>query len=526
MGTSSRRPGRVQRIAYDATPLNSTHPDIDARIGWLLAMSRLHHKDAVFSDGRVFVEALADAGVPASRSLLSRWESGEIPISYEGMSAYEIALDLEPGRISSLTGYIRASIPSLRARVIRPKLDPGTREFADRLDELIDMAEDGAALARDWQELGWYLSVAPMVHLRARTWRVLTDRLVNQLPRSIKLAYRQYSTTAMHMAAVERAQDFMVDAIAAYVGDPDVQVITNPVGLLDRLPTREAARLVLDIVEKPPTQSAFTLGVWLATQKVARGGFSPEERAELDMMVLRLWRANPVKAGDDLAELIAGLPDGMRSTLVHAATRAGRRKLGYVVEHGEDLVASKARVIAHELAERSRVRVPQEAPYDEDKMLARLIREALFHRDSERRHLAALLIATSPFGEAVTDELLAVLGAHGVYPPWMRVRVATLVRYLGGDAHRMRMMGFLEDPEEGVAVPIAQGIGHMAPSPLSDQALRDSLGKTLTPPHRAKMYALGMTGSPGLATIARSDAPDWQRSAARWWLAQGAAIRA
>ena len=50
MGTSSRRPGRVQRIAYDATPLNSTHPDIDARIGWLLAMSRLHHKDAVFSE--------------------------------------------------------------------------------------------------------------------------------------------------------------------------------------------------------------------------------------------------------------------------------------------------------------------------------------------------------------------------------------------------------------------------------------------------------------------------------------------
>ena len=54
----------------------------------------------------------------ASRSLLRRWESGEIPISYEGLSAYETALGLEVGQISSITGYIKASIPGLRTRVV------------------------------------------------------------------------------------------------------------------------------------------------------------------------------------------------------------------------------------------------------------------------------------------------------------------------------------------------------------------------------------------------------------------------
>ena len=78
---SARRPGRTQKIAYDETPLNAANPDIDARIGWLLAMSRLHHVDEAFQDGRHFAQALAEAGFPASRSLLSRWESGEIPIS-------------------------------------------------------------------------------------------------------------------------------------------------------------------------------------------------------------------------------------------------------------------------------------------------------------------------------------------------------------------------------------------------------------------------------------------------------------
>src|SRR4051794_40378740 len=114
--TTTRRPGRTQKIAHDDTPLNAAHPDIDARIGWLLAMSRLHHTDGAFQDGRRFAEALGDAGFPASRSLVSRWESGEIPISYEAMTAYEAVLDLQVGQISSITGYIKASIPALRTR--------------------------------------------------------------------------------------------------------------------------------------------------------------------------------------------------------------------------------------------------------------------------------------------------------------------------------------------------------------------------------------------------------------------------
>ena len=66
----------------------------------------------------------------------------------------------------------------------------------------------------------------------------------------------------------------------------------------------------------------------------------------------------------------------------------------------------------------------------------------------------------------------------------------------------------------------------MTPTPLADQALRNSLGKEWSLRERAKVYALGMTGSDGLPAIVRStDAPDWQKSAARWWSAQGPAIR-
>ena len=522
---TARRPGRVQRIAYDATPLNSTTPDIDARIGWLLAMSRLHHKEHVFQDGRQFVTAVSDAGFPASRSLVSRWESGEIPVSYEGMSAYESALGLEPGRISSLTGYIRSAITGVNTRVIRPHLDPTSRDFARRLDELLDMAEEAQAFGRDWQELGWHLAAVPHVHLRARTWEALATQIVQLLPRAIRVPYRQYSTAAMNIASILRAQDFLVAAIDSYLAAPDVQVVLNPLGLLDRLPTREAARIVLDMIDAPPTPAAFRLAVWLGAQKVARGDFSPEERSRLDMIVLRRWRANPVKTGDELAELIAGLPEGLRSTLTNAATRAGRRKLGYVVEHGEELEATRARAFSHDLAESARSRTPQRPTYDEDKMLARLLPEGLFHRDSERRHLAALLISASPFGEPVTEEMLVLL-ARTDLPGWVRVRAATLVRYLSNDTHRMRMLGYLDDPDQDVATPIGQALGHLTFTAFTDQALRSSLSGEGTAAEQAKLYALGMTGSPGLEAITRSTtSPPWQKSAARWWIATGPAIR-
>ncbi len=523
--TTVRRPGRLQKIAYDDTPLNSRTPNIDARIGWLLAMSRLHHPDPEMADGRKFTLALTEAGCRASRSLVSRWESGEIPISYEGMSAYEHALGLPTGQVSSLTGYIRAAIPGMRSRVTRPQLDPASRGFALRLDELIELAEDGHARATDWQDLGWHLAAVPLVHVRARTWEAVTTRLVNVLPRSVKVAYRQYSTAAMNLASVPRAQDFLTEAVDRHIHTPGVQVLTNPIGILDQLPTRRAAEIVLDLVENAPGDAVFALAVWVAAQKVSRGDFSAEERGRLDMLVLKLWRANPQKASNDLAELIASLPDGLRSTLTDAASKAGQRRLGYVVETGEDLGPTMARGLSHDLAEAARDRVPGNAPYDEDRMLGRLVREALFHRDSERRHLASLLISASPFGDAVADGLLSLLSAPNAPGP-VRVRAATLARYLSADAHRLRMLGFVEDASDDVSAPLVQGVGHMTFTAFSDQVIRSALKEEWTPRERAKMYALGMSGSPALESIAKArTSPPWQREAASWWLAQGSAVR-
>jgi hypothetical protein len=39
------------------------------------------------------------------------------------------------------------------------------------------------------------------------------------------------------------------------------------------------------------------------------------------------------------------------------------------------------------------------------------------------------------------------------------------------------------------------------------------------------MYALGMSGLPGLLAIANTmDVPPWQKAATRWWMVQGPAV--
>ena len=273
-------------------------------------------------------------------------------------------------------------------------------------------------------------------------------------------------------------------------------MVANPLVLLDRLPTRESARLVLEALEQPQNLRIYQMGVWLARQKMVRGEFTPAERSELHMLVLRSWRSDAAQASEYLAELIVDLPDGMRSTLVQAAVEAGRPKLGYVVEHGEEVVATKAQAFSQALAEAAREGAPQPPAYAEDRMLARLVREALFHRDTDRRHWAALLLSASPFAGPAADALLARLNERSD-PVWLRVRLATLVRYLCDDSHRLRMLPLVDDPVESVAIPVIQGLGHLSFSLSSDQQVRAALLPQWSPRERAKLYALGMTGVTG-----------------------------
>ncbi|MCW2782048.1 MAG: hypothetical protein JWR35_2497 [Marmoricola sp.] len=525
-----KRAGRLQKIAYDATPINAERPDLEARIGWLLAMSRLHHRDDSLRDGRSFTGAMARAGAPVSRSLVSRWESGEIPISYDALLAYEQILDTDPGQLTSVVAYLRATIPGVRDKLIRPRFDPASAEFSARLDFLIESAEEGKASPAEWQDLGWHLSLVPLAHLRAATWERLAHTLVGMIPRGVGVGFRELSTSMMNLSRVPRAQAHLLAAIDEYLHTPFVQIVNNPIGELDLFDSREATRLIFEMLEDPLDADAFRVAVWTATQKLRRGQFTPAEQARLEVFVLARWRADPQSAVDTLAELIAALPAGVQGMLAAAAAQIGRKRLGYVLEHGETVAAGRAGELARSLADGTRRTVGRvsgaNSTYAEDNMLPRLIREALFHRSSECRYHAAWLLGASPFREALDNQLLDLLQVQ--LPVTFRESLARLARYLHTERQRLQLHQLIDDPHDVIAISAARALGHLPRTTATDAVLRNALaaqaGARRTPVAGALLYGLGMTGSPALAQLAHATGRSWQRDAAGWWLHAGSGV--
>ncbi len=512
-----RRAGRVQQVAYDKTPLHTGAPDIDARTGWLLLMSRLY---GGHPDGNSFVAALAEHGVVASRSLLSRWESGELAVPFEALAAYETVLELDPGRLTGLVAHLRSGAG---ARSPRPVLDPAGPAFPDRLDELVDLAEDGKAQGAEWQQLGWHLTAAPLVHLRRHSWQTLARRVIGVAPRAVGHAQLLYDNAVSDLALLPRSRDALLDAIETHLGDPNAQVLTSPFHLLARIPDERAGDLVLAMFAAPPSQPMMVQSISMVKGLLERGRFTDEQRGRLGMEILRQWRSEPERSPTRLAELVAVLPEGLRASLTSAADKAGQGSLGYVVRHAEAPSTDRDALVA-DIAGGARRRTPGDPVHAEDRMLPRLVRELLYHRDGERRHLATRVLAASPFAAALCDELLELLpDARGSAE--VRLNASWALRYLARGQHRMRLLRLHEEEDEPVRALAVLALGHIGFDGVSDQVLRSSLDRTLTNTSRAVMYALGMTGSPGLVGMMRSaSTPDWQSAAAAWWVRQGPAV--
>ena len=196
---------------YDATPVQLAHPDIDAGSAASWRCRGCYHADHELREGRHFVEALSDAGYPASRSLLSRWKSARFrsptrawrPTS--GRSAWRPAghprLPVTSGKLRGRAGEGESVPARPRPRALHRTARQAVRPRRGR--------RRPAGLAK---ALGWYSSVAPMVHLRPRPDRG-RRRLVDELPQSVKVAYQQYSTTAMNITSSSTLKLFMTDTI-------------------------------------------------------------------------------------------------------------------------------------------------------------------------------------------------------------------------------------------------------------------------------------------------------------------------
>ena len=100
------RRGRPYQVPEDSTSLRAGAVNVDARVGWLLLMSRLHHPDPDHALGEQFNAALRSVGLQADRSAVSRWESGKVTPRYSVLPALASAEDTSSNRLLSTLSVI------------------------------------------------------------------------------------------------------------------------------------------------------------------------------------------------------------------------------------------------------------------------------------------------------------------------------------------------------------------------------------------------------------------------------------
>lgn len=467
-------------------------PDLGRRFAWLLLTHRLR-ADPAYADPARFAVALSEAGGGAASQVSAAevlgWEAAAERPPYDVVAAWEQVCGLTSGSLVTVGPFLASSVPDGSPGWPAWPLSAGARG-----QELMASVTNGTAADAD----------------RA------AQKLVTQLPRSVGVAYRQLSIAAAQLCTLPDVQDAVVTRIRQHVALGAVQQPSDPVRLLADVPTPASAALVLEMLERPPTRTLLPVTVWVATRKLVQGHFTDAERARLEVAVLTRWRSGARTAQRELAELIAALPKGVRDTLVRAAAE--------LMERGEERSETLAAKIAADVAATALAATPGNAPYDESPLLAQLVREALFHDQTDRRHLAAVLLETSAFRSGVADRVVALLGS--VEDRALRFRAAVLACYVAGESHRMRLHRFLDDRQASVAMFATYALGRLPYAVTTDLALRRGLPSEPTPAAQARLHALGMTGSPVLATLAsRTGVAEWQRLAAEWWLDGGPAIR-
>lgn len=440
------------------------------------------------------------------------WQAGRWVPTYDDLADVERLADLPPKAITSLAGLLRVPVEAREPSV-------------GDADELCHRALAGEASAAEWSDLGRLVRVHPHVAPSGDELETLILRLLNALPRGVKHAYRLMRVAALDVASVPELREPVVEGIRVCLEDTEGPAFLEPIGLLDQLSTPKANALILDLMERPRSRPQRRYAAGLATQVLLRGAFSEAERARVVMNVLAGWRSDPAEAEEDLGELVDALPPGLATVLGRTLPGTEADGAADEVDAAEDVAEPHASKVSDVVASRALEHAGDGAEFL-GPLLTDVLRQALFYRNAERRLRAGQVLSSSPFAPGLAEGVVDLLNAPGT-PATVRRRAGALLNNVVSQRQVLRMLPLVADDDPAVAASVTTAFGHTSYSEVADLVIRQSVPAERLPMGRACLYALGMTGSPGIPVMASSrTVPKWQKHTAAWWHQHGAAIYA
>jgi hypothetical protein len=518
----SKRRGRPQQFPRDPTSLSGETISVEHRVAWLLSVSRILGGRPELAQREAFVGALETVGVKADATRISRWESGPHRVPDRVVESYEMVLGLDPG-------HLRAPILGLR-RAYGAGATAGTNPtvFADpaaELEDSIERAITGTADGETWLRLAGALTRVANVYLPQQVWAAVVGPLISELPRSSGTGHLLRREAAAVLVRSPVAQRHVLLALGEQVMDPAVQVIGPALSLLGEVSGTASSELVLRLLasENPVLRHSATS---VAVTKAERGHFSEAALDQLEAHAVRGISRHPGAAHAlDAIELTAHLEEaGYQRVLALARDQRTQQALVTTRAMSEIIPSDQARTITREMSATVQAAAPAPFGLEPDPMLERLLREALFHANKQRRFHAAVLLATSPYARAIADACreLALCPNETV-----AARAWTLLGRIGPETGSVSATHLaLAEPRPTVRARalLNVGVSRERLGAAEADGLVDLATSTDSPDvAHAASFALGMQGARQLQELAaRNDHPSG--AAAGWWLRAGPAI--
>ncbi|GAB3851176.1 hypothetical protein GCM10028801_00220 [Nocardioides maradonensis] len=509
------------RLPTDGTLVPGLRIDSGARLSWLLATSRVYSEAPGPRRRTEFAAALTALGIRADRTRISRWESGAIRMPDSVVAGYEHLLGRQPGALMTVAAGVQRSLdPTALTRPLVVCLDP---DRAPSRDALFERVMSGRHTGLHWTLLAAAIETSPDLYVPQAVWTDLCERVLRELLCARNLGWIRRFEAARTLARTPAAQHAMLRAIGAEVTKPGAQAIEAVVALLAQIDQQPVTDLLLRMLTGPDG-GAFRGAAWALSLKLLHGQVGEHQTQEIAEVAARLVVRRDKTLRPEAVSLLAAVPDEVSSdtiaTFVPAAARTG---LHYQIEWNESVSAREARRTATAIAQRTQASRVTTQHIEHDEMLARLIREALFHVHASRRHQASLLLSQSPYAAPLAGHLLDQIAGD----PSVADGGLMLLRYLNVDEDaRGRLLTWaMHHPEPKLRVGAILALSQLrTPMPQATQRQLADLATTADPEIVAALtHSLGVVRSTELDRVAEvAEEPD--RSTARWWLDLGARI--
>lgn len=498
----------------------------ESRVAWLLATSRMLHPDPDLVHRENFVAALKARGVPVDNTRISRWESGAQSANDQVLTAYEHVLNLAPSTLVSVVGGLRRSFGP--AYGVRP-VDVATLDSTD-LDRLLDGVSGGQVThGGRWQALADEVTRYERVYLRQQEWATLCNQLVRELSRSVGLAYVRRYEAAATLIRHPSAQRHLSRALGSFVMHPDTQVVAPVLNILTEVGDQAVSDLVLRMMSGE-SRGLRRAASSVAAAKLRLGHIPDSSLKQLEAYASRtMRRGEPLDGALDAFDLAMQLPsDSFVRVMETISDRRIQAQLGRARSTGELLTRQQAAAVIADLGADIQTDVEGDTGRrrdpEPDMMLRRLVRESLFHTHKARRHQAGLVLAASPYRNAVARQCQVLTGGSNYF---LAARAWTVMMRVGHAGNRgnilLRAMTESRPTLQSRAL-VNLGLSREGVSRGEARAILAQVDESSRASVRhGAFFALGMSGAPEIKALGKHDDEGFRRTAA-WWKEQGPAI--